>query len=445
MRAARDRLEGSQRRRVIRLRLHDPLQHRRRPRQLRPRLREEPREIEGERPLRLRRARARSRRDATCATSCAQALLRAARAVVPLRRAGRGAPGEDSREPLGDELVLGRLGQRFCVQLRRRDVVREAHLVDLGRAKEEPRPLVGRPPHRRQIAVRGLQRPVVPGGRQDARDLHVGDGVRGIERARRLERLDRVVRRAEPRLLELGQGQPEGDLVVRLGDVVDPRAVRLRRRLPAPRVLVQAGLERARRGVRRLGVDDLGDELQRAGRIDPRQRRRRARLQGEDVDAVVRLLGLVEERPRQRTVVADARRRPRQAKERATVVRRDDEDVLVGAGGAARVAEEVLPQERDLLQVGHPPHRVVRLHRRLPIQLRQPAHFAVDRLRGGRREEARQLIEHLRVARRGDPRGAQVLHGVLRFAEDQLGDVRRLGQRLRTARPLFRARRLREP
>ena len=158
----------------------------------------------------------------------------------------RGAAREHPREARRDQLVVRRLGERLRVHLHRRGVVRDAHLVELPRAEEEARALLGRRPRPRQDAVRGPEGAVVPRRRQDARDLGVGHRMGRVDRARGLERLDRVVGGVQARLLDLREREPEGDLVRRLGDVIDPRAVRLGRGFPALGVLVQARLEGAR-------------------------------------------------------------------------------------------------------------------------------------------------------------------------------------------------------
>ena len=194
-----------------------------------------------------------------------------------------------------------------------------------------------------------------------------------------------------------------------------------------------------------LDVDDLGDELERAGGIDPRERRRRARLEREHVHAVVSLLRLVEQRAGERAIVADPRRGPGEAEERAAVLGGDGEDVLVRAGRAPGVAEQLLPEQRDLLEVRDASHGVVRLHRRLRVKLDERAHLAVERLGRGGGEEAREVIEDLGVPGRRDPRRAEVLHRVAGLAQHDLGDVGGLRERRRAPRPLLGPRRLRQP
>ncbi len=192
---------GAQRRRVVRARLDDRFEERRRAREIGPRLGEEPREIERDRALDLRQDAALEpgrhvRRER------AEPLLRGARAVADREGSRRRPPREHAREPLDRELVVRRLGERLRVHLDGRQVV-ERRISSSSPARTRNRARLRAPARRRQVLVGCAQRAIVSGRREDARDLGVGDGVRRVEHARGLQRLDGVVRRAQAGLLEL--------------------------------------------------------------------------------------------------------------------------------------------------------------------------------------------------------------------------------------------------
>ena len=209
-------------------------------------------------------------------------------------------------------------------------------------------------------------------------------------------------------MLHLREREPQGDLRLCGRRQIDARPKRFRCELPAPDVLLEPHLESARGRAPGVAGEDVPHELPGSRRIGVREGARRARLQLELRRPALAETRLVEQRLAEGPRVSRARRGPLQPEDGAAPVLVDREHLLVCARGARRVAEELLPEERDLLQIRCPPAGVRRLLGGLRVELDQSACARVARLREHRRQQARERVEHPGVARCRDPRGAQV-------------------------------------
>jgi hypothetical protein len=224
----------------------------------------------------------------------------------------------------------------------------------------------------------------VPVVLEHTRDLLRRHGVGRIDAARLLQRLHRVEGPVQARVLHLRQRQPQGHLLRAGRRLVDARVEGLCGQLPPARLLLQPRLEGARGRMRRVLVEHLADELHGAGGIGLRQRSRRASAQRQARRPVRRDTRLVEERARERPRVPHARGGALEAEQRGPAVLLQLEGLLVGARGPGRIAEQLLPEERHLLHVGHLAAHVARLLGRLRVELHQRARPRVDRLREDR-------------------------------------------------------------
>ncbi|MGC4079473.1 MAG: hypothetical protein QM702_21020 [Rubrivivax sp.] len=434
--ATRDLLEQAERADVLRVRVEEALEDARRARQILVRDHQERRELEAER-LRLR---GRGR--------LLGALVELLEELLPGGRAERLRPGragvrdrasrEDAEEPIGDHLVFGRLGERARVEARGAHVVVEAKLVDLRGVREVTRALLRRDRVVRELLDRLTERASVARGLEDARDLLRRHRMDRVDAPRLHERLDGLLGVPEADVLDLREREPERDFVLRAARDLDARLDRLRRLIPAVPFLVKARLEGARGDVMGILLEDLGDERDGAGRVDAREDLRRAHAQREHVDAVLGELGLFEERLRERAIVADAPRGALEPEDRAAPPRLEPEDLFVRARRAHRIADELFPEHRDLLEVGDATPSVARRLRGLRVELDERAHLAIRGLGRRGRHETREVIEQLRVAGRGDPRRAQVTERLVVTAE-VLGELRGAAERLRALRTVGRA------
>jgi hypothetical protein len=147
--------------------------------------------------------------------------------------------------------------------------------------------------------------------------------------------------------------------------------------------------------------------MARAG-SDPRERLGRTRPERERLARGGRPLGLGEERARKATVVSHTSRRTQETEHRAAAVGLEIEDVLVELRGARRLAQELLPEERPLLEERDPPAGIFRAVGGLRVELDELPYLARRRLDLGRRHEAGQRVEGLGVSRARDPRRLEV-------------------------------------
>ena len=133
------------------------------------------------------------------------------------------------------------------------------------------------------------------------------------------------------------------------------------------------------------------------------------RLQREPARPVVAQAGLVEQRSREGPRVAASRGGALEAEDRAATIRVDGEHLLVGARGAGRIAEQLLPEERHLLEVRRLAARILRLFDGLRVELHERARARAGLRHGdGGRQEPGERVEDLGVPRGGDPCRAQV-------------------------------------
>ncbi len=179
-----------------------------------------------------------------------------------------------------------------------------------------------------------------------------GTRVRRVERARLLERRQRFERLVQARALHLREREPQRHLLGEGLGQVDPRLERLRGHLPAPRLLLEPCLERPGYRVRRVLGEHLADQRDRPRCVLVLEGLRRARAQLDAGRPIARETNLLEQRSRERPRILASRRRALEAEDGPAAVRVKHEDLLVSAGGARRVAEDVFPEERHLLEEG---------------------------------------------------------------------------------------------
>ena len=259
-----------------------------------------------------------------------------------------------------------------------------------------------------ELLDRDTERLCVARGFEHARDLLGRHRMDRVGLASLLQRFHGGLRIAQARVVDLRELEPERDLVHRGDDDVEAGPDRLGRELPAPGLLVEARLERARSDVVRILLEDLVDEARSPRGVDAREDLRRANAEAEDVDAVFGELCLVGERPGEGAVVADATGGALEAEDRATAPGLEPQDLLERARRAELIANELFPEDGDLLEVGDTAPGVARGLRGLRVELDQPADLAVEGLRRSGRHQAGELIEDLGVAGGRDPGRAEV-------------------------------------
>ena len=136
------------------------------------------------------------------------------------------APRHDAREAVDHELVVRRLTEGSLVRLHRGAVVAEVKLVDLRHVREVPGPVLRGLGLCGELLDRRTQTARVVAVLEQAGHLLRRHGVRRVERERLLERRERLSGGAEPRPLDLGQGQPHRQLLVGRRGEVDAAADR---------------------------------------------------------------------------------------------------------------------------------------------------------------------------------------------------------------------------
>ena len=297
-----------------------------------------------------------------------------------------------AREALLNPRVVRARPQRVLVGLLRRLVVEEDHFVELGGARPEPRLVVAGRRALGQGQKLLLERARVAA---DALEDRVDERrVLRIERPGVAQRGRRLRGHAEPIFLHVGaRGEQRRArlLVLRVGDARRHRLVDV---APAPLFLEQAHEERARAVVTGPALEHLSEEA-----LGPFAVRVGERLGGAHADLVGRGAvrderGLLEERARATRAVARARGGPREPHDRAHALRLEGEDLLVRVRGAVGVAGQLLPQERDLLEVRDPSRHVLGPLRRARVHGDALAH-ALERVgrpdgrAGGRSRSAR--------------------------------------------------------
>ena len=98
---------------------------------------------------------------------------------------------------------------------------------------------------------------------------------------------------------------------------------------------------------------------------------------------------------------------------------------------APDVSDQLLPDQRDLLEVGHLAPRIRRGVHGLRVEIDQRSRLVIGGLRGRGGEQPGERVERLRRARRRDPGCAQVLDRLVAAVQGRLGDLRRVRERLR--------------
>jgi len=313
-------------------------------------------------------------------------------------------------------------------------------LVELGGPKEEKRAGVRR--------ARAVGEPPELG----AEPLRVAEQLEGLERCRThrgvvlelawqsVDRSEGAFRSAESIEEDVRLGEHERDLLrpfARRGTARE----RLRSAIPARGGGMEAGHD-----LRRAGADDglsfeLLGEGQRALRIDRRDRLGRSQTKLRARGGVSRYVRLRDERPRERLVVAGARRDGGEPDDRAEACRLDREDLLVDARGLRRVSHDVVREPGELLEEMDLAVRILRRADRLFVE----TDALVDGLgRGHGSEPLRESVVNAGRGRSGEPRGLALPRGV-HFATTGKGG--RSGDEERTSllRGLVDPRRLAHP
>ncbi len=346
---------------------------------------------------------------------------------------GERAAEVDPVHALDQTVLLGELRECLGPQRRSPRVVAEAELGDLGGAHVMVRALERRDRVARQRDA-GVREGVVVGCLlQDPTDLLGRYGVGRIEGARGLQGLERREGGAEANALDLGEREVERDLLLRGERVLHADPERLRDELPASGLLVQPRLQGAPRGVGRVDREHLADERERARGVRAREGLGGAHLEPQREGAVLREARLLEQRLRRAALVAEAVRRPGEAEDRAAPPGLEIQYLLEDAGRAAGIADQILPEQRRLLEVRHLPARVGRDLGGLLVQLDQRAKVAIRVGRDGGRHHAGERVGHLGIARRGDPRELQQARRLLRPPELDLRQERGAHEGLRPA------------